>query len=191
MQLFDWMLAHSRYTYCVGLDLCSALWLARRSWRTQTLHWIGEVFPRGAGAFPGLHGHSKQITGIDLTLFQTVCVYVQSVQNIKNTFLILRFGAPPPCPQNSLNSSWHGLYKESKAFHRNGPCLLQCFPQLSSWLDDLWVEDHSWYTQETEREKPSSIAVLDTNQSAWHLLPYPVKIHLNILARHSPSGWHT
>jgi hypothetical protein len=34
---------------------------------------------------------------------------------------------------------------------------------VSSWLDVLWVVDHSVYTQETVgREKHSSIAVLDT-----------------------------
>ena len=34
-------------------------------------------------------------------------------------------------------------------------------PVVSSWLDILWVVDHSWYTQETDRrEKPSSVAVL-------------------------------
>jgi hypothetical protein len=34
----------------------------------------------------------------------------------------------------------------------------------SSWLDVLWVVDHSWYTWETvEREKPSSAAVLGTH----------------------------
>ena len=34
---------------------------------------------------------------------------------------------------------------------------------VSSWLDDLWVVDHSLYTQETvEREKPNSVDVLDT-----------------------------
>jgi hypothetical protein len=36
----------------------------------------------------------------------------------------------------------------SKASHRDtGPCWFQCF--WSSWLDVLWVMDHSWYTQET------------------------------------------
>jgi hypothetical protein len=53
-----------------------------------------------------------------------------SVQNIKNIFLILSC-TPPFCPQNSLNSSGHGLYKVSKAFQRDaGSCWLQCFLQL-------------------------------------------------------------
>jgi hypothetical protein len=34
---------------------------------------------------------------------------------------------------------------------------------VSSWLDVLWVLDHSQYTRETvQREKPSRVAVLDT-----------------------------
>ena len=40
---------------------------------------------------------------------------------------------------------------------------------VSSWLDVLWVVDHSWYTR--EYEKPSSVAVL---------LQYLVQRHLNI-----------
>ena len=69
--------------------------------------------------------------------------------------------------------------------------LQECWPMLtpmlppvvSSCLDVPWVVDHSWYTRETvEREKPSSVAVLDTNRCSWHLLPYPVQRHLNILS---------
>jgi hypothetical protein len=41
--------------------------------------------------------------------------YIHSVQNIRNTFLILR--STHICPQNSLNSPGHGLYKVSKVFH--------------------------------------------------------------------------
>ena len=46
-----------------------------------------------------------------------------------------------------------------------------CWPMLTpmlptvlwSWLDVLWVVDHSWYKQETVVSvKPSSVAVLDT-----------------------------
>jgi hypothetical protein len=44
---------------------------------------------------------------------------------------------------------------------------------VSSWLDVPFVVDYCWYTRETEHEKPSSVAVLDTN-----LLPYPVQRHL-------------
>jgi hypothetical protein len=36
----------------------------------------------------------------------------QSVQNIRSTFLILSWN--PFCPQNSLNLSGHGLYKDVK-----------------------------------------------------------------------------
>jgi hypothetical protein len=45
----------------------------------------------------------------------------QRVQTSKNTFIIL--SCIPFCPQNSLNSSGHGVYKVSKAFHRDArPC---------------------------------------------------------------------
>ena len=50
------------------------------------------------------------------------------VQNIRN---ILILSCTTLCPQSSLNSLGHGLYKVSNAFHRDaGPCWLQCFPQL-------------------------------------------------------------
>ena len=84
------------------------------------------------------------------------CVtHTRSIPNIKNT--------PPFCPQNSLDLSGHGLHKVSNAFHRDaGRCWRQCFPQLSSWLDVIWVVDHFWYTRETvERWKNSCVAVLD------------------------------
>jgi hypothetical protein len=54
---------------------------------------------------------------------------------------------------------------------------------VSSWLDVLWVVDNSLYTQETvEHEKFSTVAVVDTNQCAWYLLPYPFQRHLNHLS---------
>ena len=53
--------------------------------------------------------------------------YTLSVQNIKNTFLILSCTAF--CPQNSLNLSW--TLQDVKGLHRDvSPCWLQCFPQL-------------------------------------------------------------
>jgi hypothetical protein len=65
--------------------------------------------------------------------------YTLSVQNIRNTFLIL--SGAIFCPQNSLNCSVHGLNKVSKVFHRDaGPCWLQCFPQLCQvgWMSFGW-----------------------------------------------------
>jgi hypothetical protein len=53
----------------------------------------------------------------------------------------------------------------------------QCYHQIlptvvSSWLEVLWVVDHSLYTRETiEREKRISIATLDTNRCTRHPLP--------------------
>jgi hypothetical protein len=55
--------------------------------------------------------------------------FALSVQNIRNTFLILSCNSF--CPQNSLNSSGHGLHMVWKETHRDaGPWWLQCFPQL-------------------------------------------------------------
>jgi hypothetical protein len=63
---------------------------------------------------------------------------------------------------------------------------------VSSWLDLLWVVDYSRYKQETvEREKPSSVAVLDTNR--WHLAPNTVprfKGNSIFCLVRSPSEWH-
>ena len=96
-----------------------------------------------------------------------------SVQNIKDTFLILRCTIPF-CPQNSLNSPGHGLYKVSSIPQGCWPMLTSVLPTVvASSLDILWVVDYSLYTRETVAgEKPSSVAVLDTHRCAWHLLPY-------------------
>ena len=45
-------------------------------------------------------------------------LYTLSVQNIKNTFLIL--SCTPFCPQNSLNLSGHGLYMLSESVQPPG-----------------------------------------------------------------------
>ena len=70
------------------------------------------------------------------------------------------------------------------------PMLTPLLPTVvSSWLDFLWVVDHSWYTQETvECEKLSSVAVLDTLKPVG-LAPYLVQRHFNLLS--SPSMVHT
>ena len=89
----------------------------------------------------------------------------------------------PLCPQNRLNSSGHVFYKVSKAVPQGcWPMLTLMLPKVvSSWLDVLCVGDHSGYTRETvEREKLSSVAILETNWCAWHLLSYPIQRCLNI-----------
>jgi hypothetical protein len=88
--------------------------------------------------------------------------YALSVQNIRNTFLILSC-TPLPSEQPQFVRAWTRQCVKS-----NPP---GCWPMLtptlptfvSSWMDVLYVVDHSWYTRETAgREKPSSVAVLDT-----------------------------
>ena len=81
--------------------------------------------------------------------WQVLYIYLYvCVQNIRNTFLIL--SCTPFCPQNSLNSSGHGLCKVSKAFQRDaGPCWLHWFPQLCqvAWMSFRW-----WTVLDTHRK---------------------------------------
>ena len=59
---------------------------------------------------------------------------------------------------------------------------------VPSWLDVLWVVDHSCYKRETvESEKPSSVAVLDTLKLVQHTL---FKGTL-VLPIHPLNGTHT
>ena len=67
---------------------------------------------------------------------------------------------------------------------------------VSSWLDDLWVVDHSLYTQETVKEKknPAMLQFLThSNRCAWNLLPYTVQKALQsfVLPIHPLNGTHT
>jgi hypothetical protein len=70
-----------------------------------------------------------------------------SVQNIRNTFLILSCTAF--CPQNSLNFS--GMdYKVSKVFHRDaGPCWLKYFQHLCQFR---WMSFGWWTVLDTHRK---------------------------------------
>ena len=66
---------------------------------------------------------------------------------------------------------------------------------VSSWLDVLRVVDHSWVTQETvEREKPSSVAVLDTLKPV-HLapttIPNSMALKYFVLPFHPLNDTHT
>ena len=75
-------------------------------------------------------------------LILRMCWYTVSIPNIRNTFLILSCTSPFSfCPQISLNTSGHGLYKVLKAFHRDaGPSWLQCLRQLCQvvWMSFGW-----------------------------------------------------
>jgi hypothetical protein len=117
--------------------------------------------------------------------------YSLSVQNIRNTFLIL--SCTPFCPQNSLNSS-HRLYKVSKAFHRDaGPCWLQSLPQLCQvGCIFFWVVDHYWFTRDTLSVKNPAALQFLTHSNLVRLAPttMPCSKALFCLA-YSPSEWHT
>ena len=115
--------------------------------------------------------------GISTFYWSRIHRYSLSIPNIRNTFVTL--SCTLFCPQNSLNLPVHGLHKVSKAFHRDaGSCWLQCFPQLCQ----VGWTSFGWWTILDTRGKPSNVAVLNPNQCAWHLLPYPVQRHLNILS---------
>ena len=63
------------------------------------------------------------VNDMQISSYLYVKFWTLSVQNIKNTFLIL--SCTPFCPQNSINSLGHGLYIVLKSFHRDaGPCWL-------------------------------------------------------------------
>ena len=67
-------------------------------------------------------------------------------------------------------------------------CWLMLTPILptvvSSWLDVLWVVDHSCHTWNILSVKnPAGLQIFThSNLCAWHLLPYPIQRHLNILS---------
>ena len=77
-------------------------------------------------------------------------------------------------------------YKLSKAFHRDaGPCWLQCFPQLCK----VGCMFFGWWTiLDTHRKllrikNSAELRFLrHSNRCNWHLLPYTVQRHLNILS---------
>ena len=93
----------------------------------------------------------------------------KSVQNIRNTFLIL--SSCPFCTQNSLNSSGHGLCKVSSVFHRDaGPCRLQCFPQLCQvgWMSFVWWTILDTYGKLLSVKNPAALQCLThSNRCAW------------------------
>ena len=127
-----------------------------------------DALPRVMNAMlPVVHFEPQQNYDPDPSLYQAP-LYKTSARagtlstTGKDTSLIFSF--TPFCPQNSLSSLGHGLYKVLKAFHRDaGPWWLQCFPQLCQ------VGWHQW---------------------AWHLLPYPIQA-LQSVVFHSPSEYHT
>ena len=108
--------------------------------------------------------------------------YTLSVPNIRNTFLILC--CSPFCPQNSLNSSEHGLHKVSKAFHRDaGTCWLQCFPQLAGCpFGSGPFLIHTEYCWVLKIPAAALHFLTFSSQCTWHLLPYPIQRHLNLLS---------
>jgi hypothetical protein len=116
-----------------------------------------------------------------------------SVRNTKNTFQIL--SCTLFFPRNSLKSlgAWH-LQGVESVQQWCWPMLTPMLPTVDrirvGWMSFGWWCIH-WYTRETDkRENPSSVAVLDTTCCAWHVLPYPVQRHLNILS-YPLNGTHT
>lgn len=99
------------------------------------------------------------------------------IPNIRNTFLILSCTRLPFCPQNSLNSSRHGLYKVSKVWPMLTPMLQQ--QRQVGWMSFGWL------------------TILDTHQKLLcvknraALLTNPVRRHCHFCLAHSSPEWHT
>ena len=57
--------------------------------------------------------------------------------------------SPPFCPHNSLKSSGSGTLQGVESLPQGfWPMLTPMLPTVvSSWLDVLWLVDHSWYTK--------------------------------------------
>jgi hypothetical protein len=87
--------------------------------------------------------------------------YTPSVQNIRNTFLILGLHPILPSEQTQFIGAWtlQGVQSISQGCW---PMLTPMLPAVvSSWLDVLWMVDHSWYTQETvDCENPEALQFL-------------------------------
>ena len=133
--------------------------------------------------------HNEQILNI-LAMYWIYWPCTEHAENILNTLNIYWTYRPytegtkqyKHLPQNSLNSSGHP-WGTNALLRDAGPSWLQWFPQLCEvgWMSfGWWIILDTWET--VECEKPSNVAVLDTNWCAWHLLPYPVQWHLNILS---------
>jgi hypothetical protein len=107
-------------------------------------------------------------------------LYSPSVENIKNTFLILSCTLPFALRTASI-SSGRGVYNVSKVFH--GPMLTPMLPiVVSSWLNDLFgggtiLDTHGKLLS----VKKSGVAVFDTLKLVC-LAPYPVQRHFNLLS---------
>ena len=93
--------------------------------------------------------------------------YTLSVQNIKNIFLMLSC-TPSFCPQFIGAWTLHGVESIPHG------CWTMLTPMLPTVVKLAGCP--------VEHEKPSSVAVLDTNRWAWQLLQYPVQRHLNLLS---------
>ena len=116
-----------------------------------------------------------------------------SVQNIRNTFLIL--SCMPLCPQNSLNSSGHGLQGVKVSNRDAGPCSLQCFPQLCQvgWMSFGWWTIFYKHGNVLSVKNPGEMQFMShSNWCAWHQLQYPVQKHFNLLSwQFTLNGTHT
>jgi hypothetical protein len=122
----------------------------------------------------------NQNHNVNIYQFFSSTLYTWSIPNIRDTFLILSC-IFPICPPEQLQLVGVWTLQGVESVPQGcWPIWTPLLPTVvPTWLNVLWVVDHSWYTRETvEHDKSSSVAVFDTNRCQT----YPIQRHLNILS---------
>jgi hypothetical protein len=120
---------------------------------------------------------------MDNEIWTSTCGDTLSLQDINATVLILNM--PPEQPKfiGGVEGVPQGCW----------PILTPILPTVvSSWLDVLWVVDHSWYTQKLLRMKnPAALQFLTQTGAHGTYYNTPFKGTKIFCLAYSPSEWHT